>query len=76
MATSGVITGTKYASGHLWLTFEWNRSSYSVDKNTSTISWKLVLHCDNTLNFSADKTYTITVNGVSYSGVFTNNISW
>lgn len=76
MATSGVITGTKYASGHLWLTFEWSRSSYSIEKNTSTISWKLILHCNNTLNFSADKSYTIKVNGVSYSGTFTNNISW
>lgn len=76
MATNGTITGTKYASQHLWLTFEWNRSTYSVDKNTSTISWKLILHCNNTLRFSADKSYSLTVNGTTYTGTFTNNISW
>ena len=44
MATSGAFNTTAYntsSSGNRFLTFTWSRQSYSVEKNTSTISYTL-----------------------------------
>lgn len=74
MATSGVITGAKVKT--LWLSFEWERTGTDTSKNTSTIDFKLKLHSDGSLNFTQDKSYTLKVNGVDFSGTFTTNINW
>ncbi|WP_028042112.1 DUF859 family phage minor structural protein [Candidatus Stoquefichus massiliensis] len=75
MATSGTITGGKYGGNHLWLTFEWSRSSVDVSNNKSTISWKLYLNWNASLNFSASKSWSVNVNGSSYSGNYTGGAS-
>lgn len=75
MATSGTITGGKYGGNHLWLTFEWSRSSVDVSNNRSAISWKLYLNWNASLNFSASKSWSVNVNGSSYSGNYTGGAS-
>ena len=74
MATKGTIKGT--VNKTLYLTFEWSRTSVNIDKNTSTISWSLKLYSTSSLVFSADKPYTLKVNGSDYGGTFTTNINW
>lgn len=74
MATSGVLKGP--VNQNLYLTFEWSRSAVDIAKNTSTITWSLKLNSDYSLNFSADKSYTLSVNGTDYSGTFSDNINW
>lgn len=74
MASSGTIKSSVYRS-HLWLTFEWSQSSQSIADNTTTISWNLKLHWDASINFSASKSYSVTVNGSTYSGNYTGGAS-
>lgn len=74
MATSGVIAGTKVKT--LWLTFEWKRTAVDIVKNTSTIQWSLKLNSSSSLVFSADKTYTLSIDDESYNGTFSSNINW
>lgn len=74
MATSGIITGPKVKT--LWLTFEWQRTGVDVVKNASTIKWALKLNSSSSLSFSADKSFTLKINGADYSGTFQTNISW
>lgn len=74
MAISGTITGTK--TSDIWLTFEWTRSNIDVSANTSTITWTLKLNRTNSLNFSADKSYSLTVDGERFNGNFSDNIDW
>lgn len=59
---------------HLWLTFDYSYSQ-NVANNNSSISWSLVLHWDASLNFSASKSYSVTVNGTNYSGTYTGGAS-
>lgn len=74
MATSGTLIGSK--SQGLYLTFEWTRKSVDIENNTSVVSWSLKLNSENSLNFSADKAYTLNVNGESFNGTFTENINF
>lgn len=74
MATSGTIKGTQVKT--LWLTFEWSRKAVDVSKNTSTISWSLKLHSSSSLVFSADKSFTLSIDGNPYNGTFTDNVNW
>lgn len=74
MATSGTIKGTQVKT--LWLTFEWKRTAVDVAQNTSTIQWSLKLNSSSSLNFSADKTFTLSINGTKYDGTFATNINW
>lgn len=57
------------------LKFSWETASQSIANNTSTINWKLELISGSSgrIDASAAKTWTVTVNGVKYSG--TNNVS-
>ncbi|WP_050637890.1 DUF859 family phage minor structural protein [Candidatus Stoquefichus sp. SB1] len=59
---------------HLWLTFDYSYSQ-NVANNNSSVSWSLVLHWDASLNFSASKSYSVTVNGTNYSGSYTGGAS-
>ena len=74
MATSGVITGSKVKT--LWLTFEWQRTEVDASALTSTIYWELKLNSSSSLQFSADKSYTLKVNEQDKSGTFTTNINF
>lgn len=74
MATSGVITGSKVKT--LWLTFEWQRTEVDATNLTSTIYWELKLNSSSSLQFSADKSYTLKVNEQDKSGTFTTNINF
>lgn len=67
------IRSSTYKS-HLWLTFDYSYSQ-SVANNQSAISWSLVLHWDASLNFSASKSYSVNVNGTTYSGSYTGGAS-
>lgn len=72
MATSGSksVAVTNYTT----LKFSWELASQSVADNTSTVSWKLQLIAGSSgrISSTADKDYTIKVNGTTYSG--TNKI--
>lgn len=74
MARNGTLTGEKIKT--LWLTFEWERTEVDVENNRSLISWELKLNSSSSLEFSADKTYTLSVNDSPYNGTFSNNITW
>lgn len=68
MATSGStsVTVTSWDT----LKFNWSRSSYSIENNTSTISWNLQLISTSygAIQSSASRTWNVTVNGTAYSG--------
>ena len=68
MATSGSksIKVTNYDN----LKFSWERTSYSLEDNTSTISWKmeLVASTYGKIISSASKDWSVTVDGKKYSG--------
>ena len=73
MATSGSATAA--INSHHQLLFEWSRSSYSNTENYSVISWSMKLKAlteFGSINCN-DRTWSVTVNGESYSG--TNNPS-
>lgn len=75
MATSGSksVKVTSYDT----LKFSWERTSYSVAKNTSTISWKmeLIATANGKISSTASKDWSVTVNGTKYSGTNTVGIS-
>ena len=75
MGASGSKTVT--ATSHNNLTFKWSESSQSVANNTTTIAWSLVLTSDSygKISSSASKTWSVTVNGTSYSGTNTVGIA-
>ena len=72
MATSGSksITVTKWDT----LRFSWSVSSQSISNNTSTVAWilQLITTGYGRIDSTKSKAYTITVNGISYTG--TNKI--
>jgi hypothetical protein len=74
MASSGTIKSSVYRN-HLWLTFNWTQSSQSITNNATIINWNLKLHWDARINFSASKSYSVTVNGTKYSGNYTSGAS-
>lgn len=75
MATSGntSITVTSYDT----LKFSWNRTSYSVENNTSTISWSLDLIAGayGYISSSASKDWSVTINGKTWSGTNTVGVA-
>lgn len=75
MATSGSksVTVTSYDT----LKFSWERTSYSVEDNTSTVSWKMQLISTDygKISSTASKDWSVTVNGTKYSGTNTVGIS-
>ena len=68
MATSGY--SDVYVTKWNTLRFSWSRSSYSIENNTSTISWSLQLISGSygTISSSASKSWSVNVNGTNYSG--------
>lgn len=57
------------------LKFSWERTSYSIPNNTTTIAWKMELIATSSgrISSSSSRDWSVTVNGEKYSG--TNNIS-
>ena len=72
MATSGSksVSVTSYNT----LKFSWERKSYSIEDNKSTIGWKmeLIATSNGKISSSSSKDWSVTVNGTKYSG--TNKI--
>ena len=75
MATSGSksVTVTSWDT----LKFSWWENSQSVANNTTTIGWKLELIAGSSgrIDSSASKSWSVTVNGTTYSGKNTVGIS-
>lgn len=75
MATSGskTISVTEWDN----LVFNWSRSGYSIANNTSTISWTLTLVATSNgrIDSTASKNWSVTIDGVSYSGTNSVGIS-
>lgn len=56
-------------SSKYYLVFTWQEESYSIENNTSTISWSLYIDARNGLmEGSATRTWAVTINGTPYSG--------
>lgn len=74
MATSGYsdVYVTKWDT----LRFNWSRSSYSIENNTSTINWSLQLIATSygAINSSPARAWSVTICDVSYSGSASVNI--
>lgn len=75
MATSGSksVAVTSYDT----LKFSWERTGYSTADNTSTISWKmeLIAIANGAISSSASKSWSVTVDGKTWSGTNTVGIS-
>lgn len=74
MATNGStsVAVTSYDT----LRFSWSLSSQSVENNTSTISWvlELISGSSGAISSSASKSWSVNVNGTTYSGTNTVGI--
>lgn len=59
------------------LKFSWTAGTQSITNNTTVVSWKLELISTSSgqINSSASKSWSVTVNGVNYSGTNTVGIS-
>lgn len=68
MATSGYRDA--WVTNYDTLRFSWSRSSYSIENNTSTISWSLLLISGSygAISSSSSKAWNVNVNGTNYSG--------
>ena len=68
MATSGThsVTVTSYDT----LRFSWERTSYSVNNNTSTLAWRLQLIAGayGRISSSVAKSWSVTIDGQKFSG--------
>lgn len=75
MATSGStsVAVTNYDT----LKFTWTEKSQSITDNTTTVTWKLQLIASSSgyINSTASKSWSVTVNGVKYSGSNTVGIA-
>lgn len=75
MATSGSksVTVTSWDT----LKFSWWESTQTIEKNVTTIGWKLELIAGSSgkISSTASKNWSVTVNGTSYSGTNTVGIS-
>lgn len=69
---AGAIFGP-YTNG-IRLEFHWSRTSVDVANNKSTIYWELRVGCTSSINFSAKKNWSCTVNGNSYSGTYSGGM--
>lgn len=69
---SGAILGN-YVHG-IRLEYHWSRIETSIPDNKSTIYWELRVGCTSSINFSAKKNWTCTVDGVSYSGSYSGGM--
>lgn len=72
MATSGILKTTIPSMAGDYLQFEWERTSFSVENNTSTINWTLTF---NTTTFGGittvnDRRYVIGIDKQSYTSYF------
>lgn len=74
MATSGYRD--EYVTKWDTLRFSWSRTSYSIENNTSTISWSLQLIATSygAINSAPAKAWNVNVSGVTYSGTMSVNI--
>ena len=72
MATSGSTKITIFS----WLDLEfiWQQNSQSVENNTTTIGWKMNLIAGNGTLTRSDRTWTVVIDGVTYSGTVKVNI--
>lgn len=73
MATSGsktiLVDSVPLFSAKTYLKFSWERTAYSIDKNTSTITWALSFYgVDGGYNDGGSHPYTIIVDGNKYTG--------
>ena len=64
MATSGSIS---YGST-VKVTLTWNRQSYSVQSNTSTLYWELILNSSIPIILSGQEPYSVTFDNQSFTG--------
>lgn len=73
------VSGNTNVTVTTWdtLRFSWAVASQSVANNTSTVTWKLELIATSSgqINSTAEKAYSVTVNGVLYRGTNTVGIS-
>ena len=82
MAVGGsyIDTITRPLGNAYYITFDWERTAYSVLQNTSTIAWSLKLKSEGSLSeieqMSVGSTaYTVVINGQTWSGVSNINIA-
>lgn len=75
MATNGSVR--KAVTSYDTLVFEWNISSQDIANNRSVVAWslKLVASGYGAISSSANKSWSVTVNGTNYSGTNTVGIS-
>jgi hypothetical protein len=73
------VSGNTSVTVTTWdtLKFSWSAASQSVTNNTTTVSWRLELVATSSgqINSTAAKNWSVTVNGVLYSGTNTVGIS-
>ena len=67
MATSGIVTSYKNSNQATYYVFEWSRTSYSVQDNTSTISWKVSEVTTGYIGVSTTLNYSLNIDGNTYS---------
>lgn len=74
MATSG-LTKVNVTNWDV-LQFAWERTSYSIETNSTTISWELTLISGSSgaIYSSANKSWAVSINGQNYSGTNTVGI--
>lgn len=65
---SGTIIGTKYISSHYWLEIRWSSTS-DTSTNKSSVTAAVWFHADSgwSIDSSAGKTVTVTINGTAYT---------
>lgn len=65
-----------WVSNQITLRFNWSQSSQSVANNNSVVSWNLqVVSSGGSISSGAPKSWSVTVNGINYSGTNTVGVS-
>lgn len=78
MATSGSKKVNVVSSGNIYLLFSWEAGTPNIEKNSTQISWKLQLVSAGSganISSSAEKDYSVTVDGAVWSGTTTVGIA-
>lgn len=78
MATSGSKKVNVVSSGNIYLLFSWEAGTPNIEKNSTQISWKLQLVSTGSganISSSAEKDYSVTVDGAVWSGTTTIGIA-
>lgn len=78
MATSGSQRINVVSSGNIYLLFSWEAGTPNIEKNSTQISWKLQLVSAGSganISSSAEKNYSVTVDGALWSGTTTVGIA-